>query len=205
MTFSTYIAIRVHLAHSRVAVMVRCIRKWNSVPSCVRQSDFPPTPMKEALKLSISATITATSLMQVIMAEFMFDNANERLSPVPVRQGINLSIFPVFQQIATRWNVGVCYRWFYAWILGERRTRNLPRLSLCNSCSFIMTPNLSVTCFAPLKQDKLWPFSLRQVNRKVADFFNLEETKWKLLSVGESRRSDLPGALDRRKWHCIDW
>ena len=37
--------------------------------------------MKEAFKVGISVTIAATSLMQVIMAEFMFNHTNERFYP----------------------------------------------------------------------------------------------------------------------------
>ena len=57
--------------------------------------------MKEALKVSISVTIAATSLMQVIMAEFVFDDTDERFEPQFLfDKGINLDISR-FQQIAT--------------------------------------------------------------------------------------------------------
>ena len=57
--------------------------------------------MKEALKVSISVTIAATSLMQVIMAEFVFDDANERFEPQFLfDKGINLDI-ATLQNIAT--------------------------------------------------------------------------------------------------------
>ena len=57
--------------------------------------------MKEALKVSISVTIAATSLMQVIMAEFVFDDANERFEPQFLfDKGINLDISRL-EQIAT--------------------------------------------------------------------------------------------------------
>ena len=49
--------------------------------------------MKEALKVSISVTIAATSLMQVIMAEFVFNDANERFNPKFLfDKGIHLDI-----------------------------------------------------------------------------------------------------------------
>ena len=49
--------------------------------------------MKETFKVSISVTITATGLMQVIVAEFMFNDANERFKPQFLfDKGINLDI-----------------------------------------------------------------------------------------------------------------
>ena len=49
--------------------------------------------MKEALKVSISVTIAATGLMQVIVAEFMLNDANERFKPrFLFDKGINLDI-----------------------------------------------------------------------------------------------------------------
>ena len=57
--------------------------------------------MKEAFKVSISVTIAATSLMQVIMAEFVFDDANERFEPQFLfDKGIHLDISRL-EQIAT--------------------------------------------------------------------------------------------------------
>ena len=56
--------------------------------------------MKEALKVRISVTIAATSLMQVIMAEFVFNDANERFEPQFLfDKGINLDI-ATLQKIA---------------------------------------------------------------------------------------------------------
>ena len=58
--------------------------------------------MKEALKVSISVTIAATSLMQVIMAEFVFDDANERFEPQFLfDKGINLDISTLQKITAT--------------------------------------------------------------------------------------------------------
>ena len=55
--------------------------------------------MKEAFKVGISVTIAATSLMQVIMAEFVFDDANERFEPQFLfDKGINLD-FATLQKI----------------------------------------------------------------------------------------------------------
>ena len=57
--------------------------------------------MKETFKVSISVTIAATSLMQVIMAEFVFDDANERFEPQFLfDKGIHLDISRL-EQIAT--------------------------------------------------------------------------------------------------------
>ena len=57
--------------------------------------------MKEAFKVRISVTIAATSLMQVIMAEFVFNDANERFEPqLLFDKGINLDISRL-EQIAT--------------------------------------------------------------------------------------------------------
>ena len=55
--------------------------------------------MKEAFKVGISVTIAATSLMQVIMAEFVFNDANERFEPQFLfDKGINLD-FATLQKI----------------------------------------------------------------------------------------------------------
>ena len=81
MTFSTYIAVRVHLAHSRVAVMAR--RTFIQEIRLLHSFDKATSAylMKQTFKVSISVTITTTCLMQVIMAEFMFNDANERFKP----------------------------------------------------------------------------------------------------------------------------
>ena len=93
MTFSTYVAIRVHLAHSRVAVMALCtfiqeIRLLHSFDKATSAY-----LMKQTFKVSISMTIAATGLMQVIMAEFVFNDANERFkSQFLFDKGIYLDI-----------------------------------------------------------------------------------------------------------------
>ena len=57
--------------------------------------------MKEAFIVTISVTIAATSLMHVIMAEFVFNDANERFEPQFLfDKGINLDISRL-EQIAT--------------------------------------------------------------------------------------------------------
>ena len=57
--------------------------------------------MKQAFEVRISVTIAATCLMQVIMAEFVFDDANERFEPQFLfDKGINLDISRL-EQIAT--------------------------------------------------------------------------------------------------------
>ena len=69
---------RVHFSHSWITVMavhafvneIRLLHTFDKATSAHL--------MKEAFKVSISVTISATSLMQVIMAEFVFDDANER-------------------------------------------------------------------------------------------------------------------------------
>ena len=49
--------------------------------------------MKQTFKVSISVTITTACLMQMIMAEFMFNDANERFKPQFLfDKGINLDI-----------------------------------------------------------------------------------------------------------------
>ena len=67
--------------------------------------------MKQTFKVSISVTIAATGLMQVIVAEFMFNDANERFKPQFLfDKGINLDITPSLEDSDRHWNVGVCYR-----------------------------------------------------------------------------------------------
>ena len=57
--------------------------------------------MKQAFEVRISVTIAATCLMQVIMAEFVFDDANERFEPQFLfDKGIHLDISRL-EQIAT--------------------------------------------------------------------------------------------------------
>ena len=58
--------------------------------------------MKEAFKVSISVTIAATSLMQVIMAKFVFNDANERFNPQFLfDKGIHLDIATLQKITAT--------------------------------------------------------------------------------------------------------
>jgi hypothetical protein len=57
--------------------------------------------MKQAFEVLVTVTITATCLMQVVMAEFMFNDANQSFYPQFLfYKGINLDISR-FQQIAT--------------------------------------------------------------------------------------------------------
>ena len=92
---------RVHFSHSWITVMavhafvneIRLLHTFDKATSAHL--------MKEAFKVRISVTIAATSLMQVIMAEFVFDDANERFEPQFLfDKGINLDISRL-EQIAT--------------------------------------------------------------------------------------------------------
>ena len=81
MTFSTYIAVRVHLAHSRVDVMAR--RTFVNEVRLLHTFDKATSVhlMKELFKVLVLVTVATTCLMQVIMAEFMFNHANQRFKP----------------------------------------------------------------------------------------------------------------------------
>ena len=49
--------------------------------------------MKQAFEVLVTVTIAATCLMQVVMAEFMFNDANERFkAQILFYKGINLDI-----------------------------------------------------------------------------------------------------------------
>ena len=57
--------------------------------------------MKQAFEVRISVTIASTCLMQVVMAEFMFNDANERFkAQILFDKWINLDISRL-EQIAT--------------------------------------------------------------------------------------------------------
>jgi len=57
--------------------------------------------MKQAFEVLVTVTIAATCLMQVVMAEFMFNDANQSFkAQILFHKGINLDISR-FQQIAT--------------------------------------------------------------------------------------------------------
>ena len=98
MTFSAYIAFRIHLTHSRVAVMAR--RTFvNEVR--LAHAIYKATSahlMKELFKVLVLVTVATTCLMQVIMAEFMFNHANQSFKPQFLfDKGIYLDI-PLFKR-----------------------------------------------------------------------------------------------------------
>ena len=81
MTFSAYIAFRVHLTHSRVAVMAR--RTFVNEVRLAHSFDKSTAAhlMKELFKVLVLVTVATTCLMQVIMAEFMFNHSNQSFKP----------------------------------------------------------------------------------------------------------------------------
>ena len=93
---------RVHFSHSWITVMavhafvneIRLLHTFDKATSAHL--------MKEAFKVSISVTIAATSLMQVIMAKFVFNDANERFNPQFLfDKGIHLDIATLQKITAT--------------------------------------------------------------------------------------------------------
>ena len=77
MTFSAHIAFCIHLTHSRVVVMARCTFV-NEVRLSHSLDKSASTYLSEqAFEVLITVTIAATCLMQVIMTELVFNDANQ--------------------------------------------------------------------------------------------------------------------------------
>ena len=93
MTFSTHIAFCIHLTHSRVAVMARCAFVNEARLSHSLDKATSAYLCEKAFEVLVTVTIATTCLMQVIMAEFMFNDANQRFwSQFLFNKGIYLDI-----------------------------------------------------------------------------------------------------------------